>query len=312
MYQFIIALENDRLLNAVDLVNFCINHQQQDIELITLNEGHCLETAGVYRILDMFKFNSVNIITFNKLECHNLYNIDNTMWDYWLTNITSFDYNYDYEWNEQYIFGAIYGRPSAARLGIAGHLARYHNNKSLIKTKFDFSNEDTRIQFDLERLFSWDQSALSNIDLVNNDYFFSEHSYQRGSYTQSNDLSHLYKNFLIDIVVEPVYSGKSFYPTEKIVRAILCKRPFVVMAPRNYLDYLHQLGFYTFGEFWDEDYDGFESKDRYIKILQIIDSLAKIPKSKITDFYYSMQYYLNHNYKLLINKDYNRNVKLIS
>lgn len=312
MYQFTVELENDRLLNPVELVNFCITYQQQDIELITINEGHCLETAGVYKILDMFKFNSVNIVTFNKLEHHDLYNIENNLWDYWLSNIESFDHDYNYEWNEQYIFGAVYGRPSAARLGIAGHLARYQRNKSLIKTKFNFENENTRILFDLERLFSWDPSSLLNVNLINKHHFFSECQYQRGYYDQSNNLSYLYKNFLIDMVVEPVYSGKSFYPTEKIARAILCKRPFVVMAPRNYLDYLHQLGFYTFGEFWNEDYDGFESKDRYTKILQVIDTVAKMPKSKILDLYYSMQYYLDHNYKLLTSKSYNRNIKLIS
>jgi hypothetical protein len=303
-----LKLENDRLYKISEFVEFCVRNQGQDIQLIVNNEGHCLRNSKVYDILDLFKFKSVDIITCNILEEHNSYNIQNSNWDYWLTNIEDFDYSYDYNWNYRHIFGVVYGRPSAARLGIAGHLVKYHDDLSTIQTKFDFLYADSRSLFDLHRLYMWDVNALEYVKILNNNKYFSSEEYIKGKYFQKNKLSHLYKNFLIDIIVEPVNEGISFYPTEKLTRAILCKRPFIVMASNNYLDYLHQMGFYSFNEFWDEDYDGYSAADRYLKILDLIDKISSWPQSKLIDLYYSMTYQLDHNYNLIVNKLYNASI----
>jgi hypothetical protein len=51
----------------------------------------------------------------------------------------------------------------------------------------------------------------------------------------------------------------------------MCHRPFIVMGSKNFLIYLRQMGFKTFYEFWNEDYDGYEGKEKYLQILKLID-----------------------------------------
>lgn len=306
-----LKLENDKLLQVAEFVKFCVNHQNKDIVLQVNNEAHCLTYCEVYDILDMFKFQSVKILTSNVLETHNQYKINSRDWTDWLKNIATFDFSYDYSWDETKRFGCVYGRPSAPRLGIATHLAKYYDNQSCIRTKFDFVKEDSRKLFDIQRLFSWDSEIVNNLDLLNNQNYFGDQYYDKGHYDQGNQLSHLYKKFFIDIVAEPVCQGRSFYPTEKIVRAMLCRRPFIVMASANYLDYLHQMGFHSFFEFWNEEYDSYDGKLRYNKILNLINELSRKSKSEMLDLYYAMTYQLDHNYSLVVNQSYNTKITQI-
>jgi hypothetical protein len=118
----------------------------------------------------------------------------------------------------------------------------------------------------------------------------------------------IYVNFLIDIVAETFTSGNCFFITEKTVRPILLKKPFIIFGSRNYLHYLHQMGFRTFADFWDEDYDGDEGKDRYLKIIKLIDELSLKNSKELETMYQDMQYNLEHNYRLLTTKTYQRNV----
>lgn len=294
---FELKLENDKLLAIPELIKFCVLNQHKDVEFQVINEAHCLEYTGVYDILSQFDFASVQFNTSNVLERHDLYKINNDHWYHWLQYIDKFDYNYDLTWNESKIFGCFYGRPSAPRLGIAGHLAKHHRLISDIHVQFDFNSADNRKLFDIERLFTWHPESIDNLPLLRN--IKTHHYYHKGHYTQSNTLSHSYKNIMIDIISEPVCSGRSFYPTEKIVRAILCRRPFIVMASSNYLKYLRQLGFHTFNEFWDETYDGLDRANRYIKILDLIDHLASLPKQRLVDIFYASQYQRDFNFDLL-------------
>lgn len=301
---FTILLENDRLLNLIELINFCQQHQGQHIKLSVLNEGHCLTYNKVYHILDQYQFESVKIITFNLLEQHNTYQICNSSWRYWLSNIQTFDVDIDYSWNQTKLFGCFYGRPSAPRLGIAGHLAKNYSTQSLIATKFNFNNEDSRQQFDLERLFVWHPESVSSVLLLNSAEFASTHEYKQGHYSYDNKLSEQYQNILIDIICEPVCEGNSFYPTEKLARAVLCRRPFIVIGSKYYLHYLRQIGFKTFGQWWDESYDCYSSANRYKQVLSLIDAIAQLKNNTLVDYYNQMHHCLEHNYNLLQTQTY--------
>lgn len=307
-HKFVLKLENDRLLNGVDLFDFCVNTQYQDIEIIVNNEGHCLSYCGVYDILEKFKFNSVKIITSNILEKHNRYIIDTKDWLRWFSASSQFDFDFDYTWTEEKIFGCVYGRPSAARLGIAAYVKKHYPNDSLILTKFDFQDENSRNLFDLQRLFSWHPESIYDLEQLASIEMSPYPYWRSGLFDYYNPLCHTYKSFLIDLVVEPVYHGDSFYPTEKIVRAMLCRRPFIVMGSKDYLNYLRHLGFHTFNEFWSEDYDGYDGKTRYLMILDLIDQIGRMPKSKLIDIYYSCMFQVEHNIELLKKHGYKKTI----
>ncbi len=310
MNHYTLELENDRLLNITPFIEFCIANQEKDIVVQVNNEGHCLQHCGVYKILDLFRFKSVELRTWNIIETHPKYFINTNNWNWWLKNFRKFDLSYDYTWTQNKIFGCFYGRPSAPRLGIATHLLSKHKQKSLIKIKFDFDNEDTRKLFDIQRLFSWHPEAIDIINqLKNNDY--ASEKYVKGQWEVNNPLSYLYKEILIDIVSEPTCEGSTFYPTEKIVRAILCRRPFIAMCSKNYLIYLRQMGFKTFHDFWNEDYDGYEGKEKYHMILQLIDTISCMSESDLQKIYNGMHDILEHNFNLIVSQSYTKKIQYV-
>ena len=92
---------------------------------------------------------------------------------------------------------------------------------------------------------------------------------------------------------------------------MLMKKPFVVFGGKNYLEYLRQMGFRTFEDFWDESYDGYSEADRYMQILVLIDKLAQKSLEDLETMYWDMKYTLDHNYNLLISQGFNRQIKLI-
>ena len=92
---------------------------------------------------------------------------------------------------------------------------------------------------------------------------------------------------------------------------MLLKKPMIVMASANYLEHLRQMGFRTFSDFWDEDYDGYEGTDRYNKILKLIDKLSQLSVDQLETMYWDMQYTLNHNYNLLVSQTYKQTVTYV-
>ena len=89
---------------------------------------------------------------------------------------------------------------------------------------------------------------------------------------------------------------------------MLLKKPFIMFGSCNYLEHMRQMGFRTFADFWDEDYDGYEGADRLCRIQQLIDNIASIPLNQLESMYWDMQYTLDHNYKLLMTKSYTNKV----
>ena len=126
----------------------------------------------------------------------------------------------------------------------------------------------------------------------------------------------IYENFFIDIVAETFTTGDCFFVTEKTIRPMLLKKPMISMASRNYLCYLRQMGFRTWqtpeSTFWSEEYDGYEGRERYIRILALIDELAKKSKTELEEMYQAMQPILDHNYNLLVTQSYNKTITKIT
>ena len=89
------------------------------------------------------------------------------------------------------------------------------------------------------------------------------------------------------------------------------KKPFIMFASRDYLEYMRQLGFKTFGEFWNEEYDGYEDRDRFERIIKLIDTIASKTHQELTDMYWNMKYVLDHNFELLKTQSYTNRVTLL-
>ena len=316
MIEYTLELENDVLLNLIPFIEFLRRNENSDIRIIVNQESHDLRSSGVYDILELFNFKSVTIVTSNAVEQHPRYSIINTNWSYWLTRTQLYDFNNDYEWNQRKIFGCFYGRASAPRLGIASYLVDKYDDLSLVKVQFNNESEDDRKKFELTKIFSWDSTrlkALANF-LENKHKYQSDHAaynYTDGEYNYASNLNLYYKDIFVDIISEAVVRGHTFYPTEKFARAVLCKKSFIVMSSMYYLRYLTQLGFKTFNQFWNEDYDDLSGKDRYFKILQLIDHISGKSMSELMQMKKDMDKIVEHNYNLLVDQKFLTNIKKI-
>lgn len=306
---FKVGCTSDKIWNINDLVGFLVANQNSSVELDINPEAICLTNLGLYELLDKFEFTSVVIHTWNPLEQHSKYSIKYKGANFWFRRTNAID-PVLHDWDLSKRFLCFYHRPTAPRLALAAHLWNNHNNSSLIH----FSSTDT-VDFELDKLLQWDiQSVvaagkmLPHLPLLQG----STNGYTKfDGYYYTDKLTDLYRSVLVDVVVESHVAGKTFFPTEKTVRPILLKKPFVVFGSRDYLAYLRQMGFRTFGDFWDEDYDGYEAADRLLKIKVLLNNLASMPINKLEAMYWDMKYTLDHNYNLLMSKQYNNQIKEI-
>lgn len=113
-------------------------------------------------------------------------------------------------------------------------------------------------------------------------------------------LQHLYTNAFVEIVHET--DIHSFFITEKTIRPILFKRPFIVMGCKDYMVGLKQLGFKTFDYWFDERYDQAEGRPRLDSILRRIQRIGDMDYKSCTAMNLEMQETIEHNYNHLINK----------
>jgi len=88
----------------------------------------------------------------------------------------------------------------------------------------------------------------------------------------------------------------TFWPTEKTMKPILMKHPFLILASMHHLKNLRGLGFKTFGDVIDESYDEMPKIDDRIK--KIIDNLNAIKKDPV-NFWNATIDIREHNYSVL-------------
>jgi hypothetical protein len=306
---FQILATSDKFWNKDEFVRFLFANQGLPIEITVAPEAVSMKTLGVYRLLESMEHKNVTVITANPLESHPYYHIK-FLENHWPKKIESID-NSMHSWDQTHVFYALFGRPTAARLAIAGHLRRYHGRKSLIHFSANTGVDDL-VHFEFDKLLSYRIESVKDASVLIDDLPLLLSSPDRYTdsegYDFSDPLTNYYKNILVDVVVESHVSGETFYATEKTFRPMWMKKPFIVFASRNYLEYLRQMGFKTFWNFWNEDYDGFDTKDRLQSTLKLIDDLVKKSKSELYHMYQDMQSILDHNYNLLLDQKYSTEI----
>lgn len=85
------------------------------------------------------------------------------------------------------------------------------------------------------------------------------HHWVRDQYRESEntnrDLVRHYAGFHVELVAETYCQGDTFFPTEKTVRPLSQGKPMLIYGPQRFLSRLHDLGFQTWHDIWDETYD---------------------------------------------------------
>lgn len=308
--KFVLLPANGFIWNRDEFIRFLIANQGHSIVVDAHEEGVCLQSAGVYQLLENFEFTDVLVNTNNSLEQSSRYVIN--IADPWkFFKVDNKNYQQYHRWNTSKIFGCLYNRPLWHRIGIAAEMQTKHSDISLINFRSDPHDSDQQQLFEIQQLFEHAPQSLDQFCQVKHTWprqIESTDSYTIGNTTNAHtdQLAGFYPEFLVDVVAETWTQGRCFFPTEKTVRSMLLKKPMIVMGSQDFLEYLRQMGFKTFHEFWDEDYDGFSQENRYQKILNLIDYIAELSIAELERMYRRMQPILDHNYNLLINQSYKK------
>lgn len=114
----------------------------------------------------------------------------------------------------------------------------------------------------------------------------------------------------INIVLEthPYAENKNeyiSYLTEKTYKAILFKKPFILVSLQHTLKSLRQSGFKTFSPWIDESYDDIEDFDLRIEaVLAEIKRLSALPNEEMAKILQEINEIIEHNYKVLYDLAY--------
>lgn len=184
-------------------------------------------------------------------------------------------------------FGFFVGRTTVARCSM---MYKLHQDPVQKYFKFSIMNHDGQPIWDpypgwkvIESFDQWLSSEEKNrmIAWWNSSRPLSlDRKKVRDQYTkdQNTNLSLMgfYSSFYIELICETYTLGDTFFPTEKTVRPLVGRKPFLVYASPKFLARLKALGFQTYGEIWDESYDDFEGPERWRKIKEVIDRLCSL------------------------------------
>jgi hypothetical protein len=86
-----------------------------------------------------------------------------------------------------------------------------------------------------------------------------------------------YNTTEIEIVLETLFDDDRLHLTEKTLRPIACKQPFILAATHGSLEYLKEYGFKTFDTVWDESYDKIvDPKKRLQAIVDLMKQLTNL------------------------------------
>jgi len=114
--------------------------------------------------------------------------------------------------------------------------------------------------------------------------------------TTIDPVKHLYDNSLINIITETFFFNKVIHITEKTYKPIAFMQPFILLGAAGSLQHVKDMGFRTFGEFWDESYD-LENDDklRFRMIVDVIKSISTWPDHVKIDFTYAVKDIIDYN-----------------
>jgi hypothetical protein len=110
--------------------------------------------------------------------------------------------------------------------------------------------------------------------------------------------SDFFQFFGLDIVTETLFNHPYPYITEKTMRPITSKRPFIVLGGAGILTLLQRKGFKTFNSIIDESYDAISDySDRFDAVCDSINKFVSQPIEKIKQDVESVIDILEHNFR---------------
>jgi hypothetical protein len=161
-------------------------------------------------------------------------------------------------------------------------------------TTTPFTNINDRFEID-----------VAGQDVFNRHYWFFSNNWKDtaitgGPNTNRWDIPSVQQAFLY-VSVETVLQYPYPYLTEKTFRAILYKRPFVILGAPGSLAQIKKLGFKTFDHLWNEDYDLIQDPNHRIQaVIKIVKEIGALSIDQLKDLMYGVQDTVEFNHKFYV------------
>ena len=198
-------------------------------------------------------------------------------------------------------FAIFIGRSNWQRLGLASYLWNHYKDTTVMSYHYDRTLEYHMANFGLENLLQrhWESRHQVYKFIENLPITFDRQSYPILWDQNALELDPHYADVFCEVVCETFFSGKTFMITEKTLRPIIQRRPFIVQGPRFFLENLKRLGFKTFDSWWDESYDIDQADGKMSGIKYTLDHIGRQSDQTINKWYQEMQPVLEHNVNIL-------------
>ena len=99
-----------------------------------------------------------------------------------------------------------------------------------------------------------------------------------GSTASADYTSEDYITSNIEVVLETLFDDDRLHLTEKTLRPIACRQPFILMATHGSLEYLRHYGFETFSDLIDESYDNIINQvERMAAVVAEMKRITQLP-----------------------------------
>jgi hypothetical protein len=133
-----------------------------------------------------------------------------------------------------------------------------------------------------------------------------DEEFTRATQDESPSAVALYENSLISLISETNFYGigrkraldnPAIHVTEKTFKAITWLHPFVMVSAAGTLAHLRDLGFKTFGQWWDESYDNISNaNDRMRAIFDVLRTINRWDEAKRLEFSHEVKSVVDYNY----------------
>jgi hypothetical protein len=114
-----------------------------------------------------------------------------------------------------------------------------------------------------------------------------------------------YQNSLIEVVLETLFDDTRHHLTEKSLRPIACRQPFILVSTPGSLQYLRSYGFQTFEGYIDETYDTIQDPAERLNVIiqemRRIDQLCPEDKQQLIT---GIQKIAEYNQRLFFSKKF--------
>lgn len=308
-------------LNQVDLLSATISNamiNDQDI-IFRTDEGFSFDKNGFYSVLNNLCFywgydgRRITIETNNWKEQHAVYNVKPSAFstDFTDLHVPKTSVN----WNKEKVYGLFVGRTSIERLyGIIKHRHFSFSSQGLSSFNHSIKFLDFREVTDLI-----ENKNLSADEILNIQPYSDIDSLRTPPITAPYNSSpmiwkKIYEKIAIELIFETNQFESSFQITEKTLRPIAYKRPFIIVAPAGYYTNLRNFGFKTFDNIildWYDNFSGLTKVDNAFIVLErlfknnLVDNLLNLCSNDIEHNYNRLLELINqHKDQQSKNKNY--------